>query len=268
MAVQGAQEFWVAGARVFLQRTAIAGVEQPLLDLGVITEVDPNWESDEATLKDPDGGISQIVDRVVTSREESYNVTIANFNPDNLNLLYNGDAVQPFTQGAAPVTNVDHYAHPGRLVKVHDANGVWIYGLTSIDAVSIDGGADYVEGTDWEVVDLERGVFRMIDGGAFAAAAIVDVDYTPKSLSGNRLILPQTGDGVIQAKVGLFIGRAEKAEQHVREMLCTIQTDSISVPTEEHASWVAKLTVIKNYESTSQPFGRLLHFVGDVPALS
>lgn len=271
MAVAGAQEFWVAGARVFIQPDPAAGTteDEYLLDFGVITEVDANIETEEAVLKDPDGGIMKKVDEVETSREESYNVTIANFSPDNLNILYGGDTVQNFSQVATPVTGVSHRAHPGRLMKIHDASGVWVYNLASVDQVATVGGSPvFVEDTDWEVVDLARGIIRIIAGGAIDPETDVEVDYTLTAITGNRLIRPQTGKGTVQAKVGLFIGRCENAQQHVREMRCSINTEEINIPPEEHATWVAKMSVIQDASSTTEPFGRLLHFVGDVPTLS
>lgn len=271
MAISGSQEFWVAGARVFIQPDPPAGVadEQYLLDFGVITEIDANIETEEAVLKDTDGGILKKIDEVETSREESYMVTIANFNPDNLNILYGADGIQAFAQSATQQSSVSHHVFSGRLVKIHDANSVWIYGLTSVDTVTGTGGSPtYTEGTDWEVVDLERGIIRIISGGAIADDSDVEITFTPKALSGNRLIRPQTGGGTVLAKVGLFMGRAENAQQHVREMRCSINTEEINLPTEEHATWVAKMSVLQDFGSVSEPFGRLLHFVGDLPALS
>ena len=270
MAVSGGQEFWVAGARVFIIRDNISSVVQPLLDFGVITEVEPAIETEQATLRDPDGGLLRKVDEVQISYEETYNLTVANFSPDNLNILYSGDGVQSFSQAATPLTSVVHANQtPGKLVKLVNASGTWMYGITSVDAVKGPSGTPvYVEDTDWEVVDLERGIIRMIDGGAFAAQGNLEIDFTPRAYSGNRLIRPQTGTGTIFAKVALFIGRADKGEQHVREMRCSITTDSMDIPAEEHATWVARFSVIEDSASVAEPFGRLLHFVGDVPSLS
>jgi len=270
MAVSGAQEFWVAGARVFIVRDAIGGVIQPLLDFGVITEVEPAVETEQATLRDPDGGILKKVDEVTISFEETYNLTVANFSPDNLNILFAGDGVQSFSQVATPLTSVVHANQtPGKLVKLVNAAGTWMYGITSVEAVKGPSGTPvYVEDTDWEIVDLERGVIRMIDGGAFAAQANLEIDFTPRAISGNRLVRPQAGAASFNGRVALFIGRAEKAEQHVREMRCSITTESFAVPAEEHSSWVARFSVVEDATSVAEPFGRMLHFVGSVPATS
>jgi len=270
MAISGAQEFWVAGSRVYIIRDDIGAVVQPLLDFGVITEVEPALETEQATLRDPDGGVLKKVDEVQVSFEETYNLTIANFNPDNLNILFAGDGVQNFSQVATPLVAISHPNQtPGRLVKLVDANGIWMYGITSIGAVTGPAGSPtYALNDDYDVVDLERGIIRMVDGGAFAAQGELLIGYTPRAFSGNRLIRPQTGSGTVNARVGLFLGRAENAEQHVREMRCAITTDSMSIPSEEHATWVAKFSVIEDATSVAEPFGRMLHFVGTVPALS
>lgn len=93
MGVVGFQDFWVAGARVYIEKQT-SGTTQataPLVDLGVIQSANPSISPEIVQLFDSDSGVRQIVDEGVTSIDESYDVQCSNMNMDNLSLLWLGD---------------------------------------------------------------------------------------------------------------------------------------------------------------------------------
>jgi 2-keto-4-pentenoate hydratase/2-oxohepta-3-ene-1,7-dioic acid hydratase in catechol pathway len=275
MGIQGAQDFWVVGSRMYVQRDPISGVVQPTIDLGVIKEVAPSFEPDQAELFDTDGGDRVLVDQALTQFTESYQATIANFNNNNLALLFNSNPVAAFTQTATPLTDIKHYAHPGEMVKLLNDDfdaatpGVPIFNLTSVDGVTGPAGTPtYTEGTDWEVVDLSRGLIRMIDGGAFSSAGPIEVGMTPVAVTGNRLIAPQSANLAVRAKAWLFLGRGSNTQQHVREMDVAITAESANFTAEDFSDFVLNFSVINDLTNLSQPAGRLLYFKGDLPSVS
>lgn len=134
MSVVGFQDFWVTGTRFYFKREDQAGIEQPLLDLGVIQTASPKLEVTNITLDDADGGIKQIADQLVTKISEAYDITCSNLNHDNLGLMFLSNSPAAFTQSAA-AQKVAHYSWPGRLVKIKDSAGVPLFSLSAIAGV-------------------------------------------------------------------------------------------------------------------------------------
>ena len=75
------------------------------------------------------------VDEEVVSVAETARVTTSNLCPEIRALLYSANPPAEFTQAADPLVAIEHYAHPGRLVKLTNAAGVPIFNLESVDAI-------------------------------------------------------------------------------------------------------------------------------------
>jgi len=267
MPVQGPQDFWQVGARVLMMKQKTTNEE--VLDLGVIQSVTPNFEIEKVTLDDPNGGVKTRVAETVTSQTESYSVQLSNFNLDNLALVFGASAVKTFTQAATPVVDVPHTAKLGRLLKLVDASKVPVYSITSIEAVTdVPGTTTYVKDTDWEIVDLERGLIRIISGGAIADDEVLHIDYTPAALTGNRLLNPLTGSGTVNAFIMIMLGRGGNARQSVREFSAAISVESVDLQVDDFSSFVLTITVLSDSTDVVSPAGRLLHFKGAVLPLS
>ena len=136
MAAVGFQDFWVVGSRFYFKRNDVSGVKQPSIDLGVITQCTPTITPTKIELKDTDGGTKRLVDERVTEIVESYDITCANLNLDNLSLILLGTAPTTFTQ-TAQHKRVTTYCHAGRLVKVIDSDtaGTPLYSLGAIAGI-------------------------------------------------------------------------------------------------------------------------------------
>ncbi len=355
MSVVGFQEYWVAGTRVYIQRDPVDSVEQPFVDLGTIATVAPTITTEKLELFDGDGGRPTKVDEAASRINESYDVTFNNLAPENLALLFLGTAPEAYTQSAAEVV-VQHYAHPGRLVKTKDSAGENVYSLTTVggvytgtlttavltaivkstktftltgdlsaeadlfvgqhiivhaaglanilnsrtytitsatptfgggsstltveeepaaDETAITGqvsfenaGTIYDQGADWEVVSLDRGIIRMVDGGAFAADASVQILYSTAALSGNRLIHPQALQGEIRGKATMILSRQGNLLQTAREFNCTITPNGASFTSDDFSNMVLTISVTSDPTNTTAPAGRLLQFKGPLPAKS
>ena len=125
MSKVGFQDFWVAGTRLYIERS---GVNQPLIDLGVISSIAPSVSPTVVELNDADGGALSLVDETLTQITESYDVTVSNMNLENLSLLFLSTAPEAFTQSSA-ANEVAQTVTKGRLVKIKDATGVALYGM-------------------------------------------------------------------------------------------------------------------------------------------
>lgn len=271
MGVSGFQDFWVAGSRVYFKKDDIATVDQPFVDLGVLTEsAAPSIEVTKAELQDVDGGRKQTVAEKTTEVTEEYLITTGNFNIDNLANLLAADPPVDFTQSATPQTGVSQdKAHLGFLLKLRETGGEYVYNLTSIDLVKDSGDAiTYVEDTDWETVSLTRGIIRIIEGGSIAENDNLLIDITPVALSGKRLAKPLSGAGSIDGTLFLVYGREGNAEQTVREASATLTPSGATITADEFSTAQFTVKILSDLSTPSQPAGRLLHFLGTVPAKS
>lgn len=134
--VQGHQDFWVAGSRIYLKRDDIGAVEQPWADIGVIETANPTQEATKIELFDGDGGKKTLVDERVTEINESYDIEIRNLSMPNLALFFQGNAPEAFTQTVED-KRVSHSVFNGYLVKVHDddASETNLFALGAISGV-------------------------------------------------------------------------------------------------------------------------------------
>lgn len=274
MAIVGAQDFWLTGSRLYFQRDPVASVVQMHRDLGVIEPANPTLEIEKLELEDSDGGVKSTVTESVTKIDETYEITCSNLNPNNLALLFLANDPASFTQSASAVTDVRHYAHPGELVKLLDADydaatpGSPIFGITSIDDVTgVGGSPTYVEDTDWETVDLQRGIIRMITGGAFAAAAAILIDYTPTAITGTRMVTPQGLLGTVEGNAVLIFGRGNNAQQSARYGRASLTPSSANLQINDYSNFVLSLKFLSDLTAAT-PAGNLLYWVGSVPAVS
>lgn len=131
MGIQGFQDLWLAGTRVYGQRDAVAGVQQPFLDLGIIQEATPAIATTKAEVFDPDGGVRKLADSALTQITEAYNVTCSNMSLRNLALMFQGNDPESFTQAATEV-DVQHYANKDELLKIKDSTGTFVFNIANV----------------------------------------------------------------------------------------------------------------------------------------
>lgn len=137
MGAVGFQDFWVAGTRVVFKRDDAGATKYPWLDLGLIKQAQPAFAVEKIQLEDPDGGVKKIVDEKVTKNDETYDLTIANFNPDNLALAFYANPPSTFTQTVDTLKTVTTYVFPESLIKLvdSDAAGTLLYGIKVVSAL-------------------------------------------------------------------------------------------------------------------------------------
>lgn len=199
MSVVGFQDFWVAGSRFYYQRDAIAAVEQPWVDLGVIEPVNPSIETSVLQLRDTDGGRASLVDEALQQIDESYEITCNNLNLENLSLLFTSNVPESFTQAIAADVEIQHFATLGRLVKVKDADGSLLYNLSAVAGVIK--GTDGVPTAQYILTDVVRATKTITtsdDASTLVASDIIMVTGVgladPKN-AGTFTVVSATGAG-------------------------------------------------------------------------
>lgn len=123
------------------------------------------------------------------------------------------------------------------------------------------------EGTDWERVDEYKGIIRIIPGGRHTADADLDVYYTTRALSGNRLIRPQSLKGEFKGTMQLYFSRGDDNEITVRECKVTISPNSSSLSGDEYSTITFTITVLSDLSETNIA-GRMIAIKGTLPTAS
>lgn len=136
MGVVGFQEFLQVGGRAYFKRDAIAGVEQPLIDLGVIQSAKPTVTPTRVELFDPDGGVKRRVDVATPQIDETWELQCSNFNVDNLALMFLSSPPVDFTVAVAH-KRVTMNLQAGRLKEMRDSDAAAtrLYGLGAVAGV-------------------------------------------------------------------------------------------------------------------------------------
>lgn len=147
------------------------------------------------------------------------------------------------------------------------ANETAITGGLLYKADSGDSGTIYGEDVDWETVSADRGMIRMIDGGALVAEDDVKIDYVTAAITGNRLFNPQSLEGNVQGRMILIWGRDNNDEQTAREMNVFISPNGSNVTADDFSNIVLSVTVLNDL-TAAIPAGRMIQFKGGLPDLS
>lgn len=271
MGLSGAQDFWIAGSRLYFQRNPEGATNFPLVDIGVIEPANPTIETNEATLQDSDGGILRTVEKTIISIDEAYEIVCSNFSPEIRALFYLSDDPAEFTQSATPVTNVRHTAIVGKLVKLLTGAGVPIFNITSIEDVTLDPDGTPTAltlDTDYEETNLARGIIKILANGTTGSLGDeieLDIDYTPTALSGARKLLPQKAQQ-IQGTGYIFFGRDNNGRQTVRYAEMVLTPSSSAVQVEDYSNMTFSASVLSDPVEITEPAGQMLDFLGDLPA--
>lgn len=268
MPVLGFQDLWLTGSRLYFKRDDIDGVDQPVIDLGIIDPVNPQIQVNDVRLYDSDGGIRQLAARAVTQIDETYQAKCSNINSDILALMFMSTPVEAVTVAGTAVTGTtEHYAHEGKLLKIKDNSGNYVWGVASIEAVK-DGATTHVLGTDYEIYNLERGIIRIIDGAGITTGDMLTIDYTPRAITAEkRLFKPQTSV-LVNGTAFLVYGRDNNTRQSVREARVSVTPAGTAFDNQNYSSVELKLEVLNDLTSTSNPAGRFYNWLGTLPSLS
>lgn len=138
MAILGGQDFWRRGSRMYFRRDPVGGTAQAVRDLGIVREANPTFEATEVEMRDTDCGRNVVVERETVRLDESYDVTLTDFNPDNKALLWLSEPPATWSQ-AATTYEVEHAAIPGERLLLVDTQGTRRHSLANVAGAWYDG---------------------------------------------------------------------------------------------------------------------------------
>lgn len=268
--VSGYQDFWLVGGAFHFKRESIGSDHFPWEKWGVVKSATPTMEATTSELKDPECGVLLTVDRAVTELVETWSVEIANLSPDIQAFLFMSSPPEEFTQTTTPEVDVpQEEAHKGELFFIINTAGDNQYMIDTLDAVKDSTGVTtYDLGDDYEIVDLERGLIRIVASGDIVEDDNLKISFTPLAISGKRLVNPQS-QAQIEGKMKNFLSRNDCKDQTVREARVSIVPSAANFSAEEQSSATFEITVLADTTGTEpRPAGRLLSFKGDIPAAS
>lgn len=140
-----------------------------------------------------------------------------------------------------------------------------------IYAASGDTGTVYNEDTDWEqvsTVGLQRGLIRVIDGGAIADGDTPVVHFSTAAITATdrRVINPQSASA-IEGTALIFFSRENHVQENVRECTVAVTPNAANLNDEDFSNMVLTFTVLNDLTQTN-PAGRFVYHKGTEPSLS
>lgn len=132
MPISGSQRYLRVGSRAHFRRDPIGGTIQPMLDFGTIKTVNPTQSVQTVELYDGDGGSNTLVASSIAQFDETYDIVFNNFDNSNMAYLFSSTPPEEYTVSAATVSATQVHGGVGSILKLQDANGVFVYDLADI----------------------------------------------------------------------------------------------------------------------------------------
>ena len=217
MALVGMQDVWVTGSRFYFDRDDTTN--NYLLDLGTVDTANPSMEVSKIELKDGDGGRLVTINSEVTEINESYELTVKNFNTEALATLFLASEPSALNQAPAPgdIDEMTVSLHPGHVAKI-TSSGEGVYGISAAAFAETSGGAgalvDYATNAataDYRWISKDRGIIKFLAGGSQSLAdgntvgcSSLTMNSGIHTASNRRMIYPQQAGGAITGRGYLF----------------------------------------------------------------
>lgn len=130
-----------------------------------------------------------------------------------------------------------------------------------------------VEGTDWEIYDLELGIVKTgsnwaIPGGTLEDPVSARAIYQTAALTGRRLIKPQSVTGAIEGTMQLILSRGNNAQRTLRSFRCSLATGAMTIGNEAYSTGTLTANVLSDLTEIDNIAGTMLDFKGDIPSFS
>lgn len=271
----GTVDTWQAGTRCRVRRDPVtvngAPVTQPWREIGLCSPASLNRQLTKNEILDSASGSLQHVGTHRTRVAEVFDIVSRDLNFNNLAALYGNVIPEAFTQANTVVTDgAGHNAWPNSIlpiVKVVSGVNVRQYMLSAITNVK-KGATVLVKGTDYDYTaeDLDEGIIRILNGVVIAAGDAVTVTYTPKAITGDRLIVPDfSGCDTIYCDVELVWSRCDGGEKTIREFRAELDVNQTSGQMSVEKESEITVTLTKLHDPTKTfPNGRFIQVKGSM----
>jgi len=188
--ISGEQDFWIVGSRFYFEPLGANGQRSgEMIDLGTIDAANPEIDAQIVELKDSESGVLRLVSQGLLRVDETYSITVKNFNFRNLQMFFGGKAVSenqaaniipaPFTLDAEEIsrTTTNGVTPTGGvlLVQLRTTEGIPIRNISTTAVASATSNTgnvlqidvDFRNGTNYVVWDGPKGIIRIVklDGG-------------------------------------------------------------------------------------------------------
>lgn len=276
MPITGHQKIALMGQRFFFQEDAASGSPpNPLVDLGNVIDATPDNTVEKLTATDISGGVEVDILEVVRKTQEKYALQLNNVNPYNLGIFYGGYP-KAFTQTASAKTQIKHWAYSGQRVQILDAHynagGAAIFQIDSAQTFNVFLEASPGGGTaaasplaaSAYTVDYDRGQVIITDA-ALDAGALVFITFTPKAITGKRLIVPQTAPVSRTGTVYLWLGEDNNASMSVRHGKATVSGTGFNPSVTQFSQINMDVTMLSDLTQVANPAGFLKLVKGSIP---
>lgn len=187
--IVGSQDYWIVGSRFFFEPNLSGTTTRSgeLIDLGTVDTISPQIATNIAELRDAESGVIRLVDQGLVSIDETYSITVKNFNFRNLQIIFAGKP-QAEVQGAnivpaaitlsseelsrTPSGSTGNLIKPTGgylLVQLRDSSGTPLRNFTTSSTltasanVAIGGqAAPLTKDQHWSWWDAPKGIIRII----------------------------------------------------------------------------------------------------------
>ena len=273
MALVGMQDVWVTGSRFYFDRDDTTN--NYLLDLGTVDTANPSMEVSKIELKDGDGGRLVTINSEVTEINESYELTVKNFNTEALATLFLASEPSALNQSpsAGAIDPMTVSLHPGHVAKI-TTSSEGVYGISAATFLK-SGASTLTEDSDFKWISKDRGIIKFLAGGSQSLAdgdtintSAITMDSGIHTSSNRRMIYPQQAGGAITGRAYLFYSRRNNAEQSVREFKCSLAPASASFSIDDYSSFSLTASVLSDLTQTNDIAGIMASIKGDEPSVT
>lgn len=154
--------------QVFLG-TRVSGKPAGLTFIGNVSELVLNPQTEKIEHMESQTGNNSKDKVIERALAVEMTMTIDSVASDNLARMVFGSVTET---PASTITAEPHTAYPGKYLILNEINATTFTSLTDVG-----GGTTYVDGTDYEVIDLASGMILILDGGAISAGDEVAANY-------------------------------------------------------------------------------------------
>lgn len=283
-----AAKYLKIGFRFFFRRDYVveggvssANPSKAFLDLGVCTALTPAFDRNTTELNDTRGGQLTRVARDVTQINETYTGTFADFNKQNLPLIFGSGNVEVNSRSAIDRT-VTHENFGSEIqvneviflntsddldavgaFKVNDNTHLAVYSKngnahTSTTVTSVT----WVRDTNYEFDSL-LGAVKILDYPAgHSVTHGIAVAYNANAVTTSDttyfIIDPQSAGGIVEGKMRLELGSNSNANRFIRQGKVALNVSSVEFTAEDYSTYQMEFSIL-NDGSVGSGVGKLFN---------
>jgi hypothetical protein len=171
---------FLGSGRIYVDRK-VGSTYQGLKLIGNATkfEIKENSEKKERVSKDR-ANYGSALNTVFVKKPAEVNITLDDLDRDNLALVFLGDASAVTVTGST-VSDEVVTGYKDRIFKTAKRK------ISSVVLTNSAGETTYVLNTDYEIVDADLGLIKVLSGGAITDGQSLKIDYTYGSMTSNKV---------------------------------------------------------------------------------